>query len=531
MLHSAESEKDILLEETSKRSLKNASRIQKYNNLLDQALAYIHLFDKEDGSNTFLETDKLLRVSGSNNQINQVFNKMMGRAKNLSGDPSIRALQSFDKFIKDPNNVIGLIKYGLNEIKIYWPISVHDAFQAFVNDPSMSFENFIQRLLEKGAIEEAKVFHNLLYLFHRIYHFHAKNNMHENEIFKIVAEPLTHFSNNGLPFAISSKKHFGQTLKFSQEQLTQGEKRLVEAIKNKYFEENFTQRFPLESTSLVKLYQNDTQFPILTEPMKMLGFVIPRWLSDFLIKYFYKHKKIESDQQISATIDQDAKMQSAQIETPIQIIESEPAKVFEPEPSIIIEPEPLKNPPASVKALEPEFIKKFESASIKKIEPAPIKAVEPEPIKKMEPASVVIEPEPIKKMEPAPVKVIEPEPIKKMEPAPLKVVEPEPIKKMEPAPVKVIEPEPIKKVESVKIVSEPIKKAEPLPVKEFQPTTIADATETKIKEKPKSKAKPKAKSKEIDEIVKKPSKDRLSQLQDKFIMMNRPTHKDKPEEK
>ncbi|MBI2791288.1 MAG: hypothetical protein HYX61_04970 [Gammaproteobacteria bacterium] len=525
MLHSAESEKDILLEETSKRSLKNASRIQKYNNLLDQALAYIHLFDKEDGTNSFLETDKLLRVSGSNNQINQVFNKMMGRAKNLSGDPSIRSLLSFDKFIKDPNNVIGLIKYGLSEIKIYWPISVHDAFRAFVNDPSMPFENFIQRLLEKGAIEEAKVFHNLLYLFHRIYHFHAKNNMHENEIFKIIAEPLTHFSNNGLPFALSSRKHFGQTLKFSQEQLTQGEKRLVEAIKNKYFEKNFTQRFPVESASLVKLYQNDTQFPILTEPMKMLGFVIPHWLSDFLIKYFYKHKKSENVEQTSSAIEQQPQPPLAQAESPIQIKKPESVRVFEPEPSIIIEPEPVKKPLSSVQAVEPEPIKKFESAPIRKMEPEPIKKVEPEPIKKMEP-------EPIKKVEPEPIRKIEPEPIKKVEPEPIRKIEPEPIKKVEPAPIKKMEPESIKRAEPerVKMVPEPIKKAQPL-VEDAPLSPLLPMTETKIKEKPKAKAKPKAKSKEIDEIVKKPPKDRLSQLQDKFIMMNRPTQKDKPEEK
>src|SRR4029079_4792804 len=86
------------------------------------------------------------------------------------------------------------------------------------------------------------------------------------------------------------------------EQLAQGERRLIEAIKNKYFEKNFTQAFPTESASLAKQYNNDVQFPILNKPMKLFGFVMPPWLSPFFIKYVYEEKRLEKAEQTQSTM-------------------------------------------------------------------------------------------------------------------------------------------------------------------------------------------------------------------------------------
>ncbi len=287
MLH--HQEPDVVLQATSGKSLKKASKLEKFNHVLSQALTHFAALDRYDENgvligNKAFEEEGIFRVSGAQTQIQDVFRKMLGEAPNdLAGDPTATLLSGFENFIINEHNIIGLIKYGLRNFQIQWSKEAQGEFEAFrqSNDGKnkMSFQVLIDNMLKKGLHEEAKALHNLLHLCHRVNSFEARNKMSDSNIGIAIAPSIALFFKNNL--AIDQPTQAG----LPEEQLEAGRARFIEAMKDPYFSKSYSAQNPQVAVNMAKRYEDNKKYPPIVKPVVVFGIKLPMWLSK-VIRFF-----------------------------------------------------------------------------------------------------------------------------------------------------------------------------------------------------------------------------------------------------
>lgn len=221
-------------------SLEKASFLQKHNCILDQAISHIRSFDKPNGGNIFLESEGVLRLSGSKEKIEAHYKKMVS-------DPNAATFTSNDLLIKDDNNIVGIVKMTLKEISVPWSEGARKAFSTFVDNPKMSYEELVEQIAKEGSLEEAKALHNILYLCHEVCAHSDNNKMIASNIQIAIGPSIAIFLKQRVPLDPA-----GQMNIYSEEQLKSGLARFTNAIskENPYFSKTFSEMNPEMAANL-----------------------------------------------------------------------------------------------------------------------------------------------------------------------------------------------------------------------------------------------------------------------------------------
>lgn len=255
---------DPLLQQVATKSLKDASTLQKYNNVLDQAIAYISSQNKLDGTNPILQTEGFLRLSGAKTATDRMHGQLLA-------DPTSSPLSSFTETLSDPNSLGSLIKQMINDIK-QEDISetAKEIFKNFSNDPNMSYQELIAKLKSEGAVEEAKLFHNILHLCNQVGNFENENKMVPSNLLVVFAPNLSRlidpalFSEDDSNLSPAEKMNRMREEKAKQEKVM-GQQRFISAVKDKQFSTSFSQSYPVEATKLSEAYK---EYPPRVIPKK-----------------------------------------------------------------------------------------------------------------------------------------------------------------------------------------------------------------------------------------------------------------------
>lgn len=174
------------VEAAAKKSLGTARDLQHLNSLLEQADTILQ------ETNAY-EQEGIFRLSGNRNTIQAAFDSIMQK-------PSERTLANHgsqsEALTSDPNNIVGIVKYKLEKMR-HTPDDYSDdvktVLREFNNrldqDPPMLISEVIQRLLEKQAFEEAKFFHNMMYISRQVSERHSINKMTKENVGISIAGP------------------------------------------------------------------------------------------------------------------------------------------------------------------------------------------------------------------------------------------------------------------------------------------------------------------------------------------------------
>ncbi|MGD9591539.1 MAG: Rho GTPase-activating protein [Candidatus Berkiella sp.] len=291
---------DVVLKATSEVSLKKASKIAKFNSVLDQALLHIR------ESPTFLKEEGIIRISGSKTEIDSAFEKMLGKpTADLSGDPSQNPLSSLGDFTSNPHNVIGLLKKCLRDYPIHWSKEAQEEFEKFrqsnqsekEEENKMSFEQLIDNLIARKLYDEAKVLHNILHLCYQASLQGEANKMPASNLFLALGPSIGQCFDLALD---PSSVAFGLS-KHPLSQHKGGQAQFLKAMKqeNTYFSKPFFAARPDIANEMAKEYEDKKKYPPLVKPVVFLGIKLPTWMSR-IIRAFKRNKPKEDQKERQA---------------------------------------------------------------------------------------------------------------------------------------------------------------------------------------------------------------------------------------
>jgi len=173
-------------------SLSTATSLETANYVLDQVLDHIAY---KNNAEAFLKTEGIYRISGTEKEVRECYAK-------IQKDPNTALLKDQPEIIQNPHNIVGVLKKALLDARIKWSpqalkalVNFQAAFQSQpqktkvedLNNTVLTPESaeygprlisqLIVDLVQCGAIEEAKLLHNLAHLGYLICQYEASNKM------------------------------------------------------------------------------------------------------------------------------------------------------------------------------------------------------------------------------------------------------------------------------------------------------------------------------------------------------------------
>jgi hypothetical protein len=151
-----------------------------------------------------------------------------------------------------------------------------EIFKNFSNDPNMSYQELIAKLKSEGAVEEAKLFHNILHLCNQVGNFENENKMVPSNLLVVFAPNLSRlidpalFSEDDSNLSPAEKMNRMREEKAKQEKVM-GQQRFISAVKDKQFSTSFSQSYPVEATKLSEAYK---EYPPRVIPKKVASVAV-----------------------------------------------------------------------------------------------------------------------------------------------------------------------------------------------------------------------------------------------------------------
>mgnify|MGYP001026644420 CR=1 FL=1 len=195
-------------------SLSTATPLETTNYVLDQVLDHIAY---KNNAEAFLKTEGIYRISGTEKAVRECYAK-------IQKDPNTALLKDQPEIIQNPHNIVGVLKKALLDTRIKWSPQALKALAIFqgafqvksqetkaenLNNTDLTaapeeysprlFSQLIVDLIQCGAIEEAKLLHNLTHLGYLICQYQAFNKMTTSNMAIVMTPSLSALTMHQLP--------------------------------------------------------------------------------------------------------------------------------------------------------------------------------------------------------------------------------------------------------------------------------------------------------------------------------------------